>query len=259
MAIETLYSKEMAEWYDQMYCDEEKTKKQLKFLDKIFRKEKMKSVLDIACGTGRHTIGLKKMGYETMGIDLEPAMLNQAKKLSEAEGLKLEFKLQDMRKIKLNKKFDAAIIFYTAFAYLNSNEDVIKTLKSIHKHLKKNGVLIIDTMFGWPMLVKGTFDPKFTEKMKKGDRSYEFRDENSLDPINNYLYTKQTHVRKIEGGNLKILKDKKPTKLRLYFPNELTLFFKLTGFQEVDFFGDVEGHKLSEKHCDRLIVIAKKI
>ncbi len=258
MPIETLYSTDMAEWYNLMYCDEEKTQKQLKFLHKIFKKNKVRSVLDIACGTGRHTIGLKKLDYDTMGIDLEPAMLAQAKKNAQSEGLEINFKRQDMRSIKLDKKFDAAIIFYTAFAYLDSNDDVIKALQSIHKHLKKGGILIIDTMFGWPMLVEGTFDRRFSEKMEKGSRSYEFIDENSLDVIDNYLYTTQTHIRKVGTKALPILKDKKATKLRLYFPNELDLFFRLTGFRTMDFFGDIEGHKLSEKFHERLIVVARK-
>jgi len=259
MPIETLYSNEMAEWYDLMYCDEEKTKKQLKFLHKIFKKNKVKSVLDIACGTGRHTVGLKKLGYDTMGVDLEPAMLSQAKKNAKAEGLDINFKHQDMRSIKLDKKFDAAIIFYTAFAYLDSNEDVIKALKSIHKHLKMGGLLIIDTMFGWPMLAEGAFENRYSEKMEKGGRSYEFIDENTLDILSNYLYTTQTHIRKVGTKALPILKDKKPTKLRLYFSNELDLFFRLTEFKTVEFFGDVEGHRLSEKYHERLIVVAKKL
>ena len=69
MAIETLYSKEMAEWYDEMYCDEETTQKQIKFLNKIFKKHNIKSVLDIACGTGRHALELKKLGYDVAGLD----------------------------------------------------------------------------------------------------------------------------------------------------------------------------------------------
>lgn len=259
MAIETLYSKEMAEWYGEMYCDEETTQKQIKFLHKIFKKHNVKSVLDIACGTGRHAIGLKKLGYDVTGIDLESAMIKRAKDRAKSENLKIDFKIQDMRNIKLNKKFDAAIVFYTAFAYMDSNDNVLEALKSINRHLKKNGVLVIDTMFGWPKLVNGTFKTNIVDKMKRGNKSYELKDENSLNVINNYMYSKQTHVRKIGSKKLKTLKDKRPTKLRLYFPNELDLFFRLSGFKTVDFFGDFDGHKLSEKHNKRLVSIAKKI
>lgn len=259
MSIEKLYSEEMAEWYDEMYCDKKTTQKQTKFLDKIFKKSGVKSVLDVACGTGRHTIELKKMGYETTGMDLEQGMIKYAKKLSAKEGLEINFKVQDMRKFALKKKFDAVIIFYTAFAYLDSNEDVINALKSVNKHLKKNGILIIETMFGWPKIIKGKFKTKISDKIIKGNKTYEVKDENSLDSINNYMYCTQTHVRKIGSKKLKVLKDDKPTKLRLYFPNELDLFYRMTGFQAIDFFGDTNAHKLSRKYSERLIAVAKKV
>ena len=259
MAIETLYSKEMAEWYDEMYCDEETTQKQIKFLNKIFKKHNIKSVLDIACGTGRHALELKKLGYDVAGLDLEPGMIAYAKKLAKSENLKIDFRVQDMRNIKLNKKFDAAIIFFTAFAYMDSNDDVINALKSVNKHLKKNGILIIETFFGWPKVVSGKFKTNVVDKMKKDNMTYEVTDENSLDTTNNYVYAKRTHIRKIGSKKLKTLKDKRPTKLRLYFPNELDLFFRLSGFKTIDFFGDVDGHKLSENHNNRLVSIAKKV
>lgn len=259
MAMESLYSKEMAEWYDVMYCDEEATMKEIKFLDDIFKKHNVISVLDIACGTGRHALELKRVGYDVVGIDLEPGMIAYARERAESENLEIAFSVQDMRNIKLKAKFDAAIIYFTAFAYLDSNDDVIKSLESINKHLNKNGILIIDTFFAWPKAVSGGFKTKIVDEMKKGNNTYEVTDENYLDPINNYMYTKQTHVRKIGSKKLKVLKDERPTKLRLYFPNELDLLFRLSGFKTVDFYGDAKGHKLSEKFNKRLIAIAKKV
>ena len=83
-------------------------------------------------------------------------------------------------------------------------------------------------------------------------------DEHSLDPVGNYLYTKQTHRRWVGKKQLKILKDKKPVTLRLYMPNELDLLFRHTGFETIGFYGDFDGHRLSQKHHERLIAVAQK-
>jgi len=57
---------------------------------------------------------------------------------------KAKFVQGDMRNIKLKDKFDAILITGRSFTYLTTNDDVMKTLKSIHKRLKKNGFLIFD-------------------------------------------------------------------------------------------------------------------
>lgn len=256
MAIETLYSREMAEWYDLLYCDKQETELHIQFLTKLFKKHRVRSVLDIACGTGRHAIGLKKRGYEVVGVDLGPAMIEYAAKRAGESGLDIPFYVQDMRDIRLKKKFDAAIIMYTSFAYLASNDDVLKALKSIRGRIRKGGLLVIDTFFVWPKLAEKRLKSKLVTKVGKGDMEYEIIDENRLDPTYNYLYTKATHKRKVGGKNLKVVRDEKPTKLRTFIPNEMDLLFRLSGFKTSAFYGDFKGNELSSKHNRRLIAVA---
>ena len=53
-------------------------------------------------------------------------------------------------------------------------------------------------------------------------------DSNTLNIISNYLNVTATFKRKIGNKDLPIIKDKKPVKLRLYLPNELDLFYKIS-------------------------------
>ena len=259
MSKALLYSTELAEWYDTMYCNEAATAKQIHFLDKIFRRHKATAILDIACGTGRHAIGLKRKGYEVEGIDVSSDMIKYAQRKTKDQELSIDFTIGDMRYFRLKRKFDAAIIFFTSFAYLDTNDDVIGALENINRHLKANGILIIETFFGWPRIVADEFKPQNVRKIHKENRLYEIHDENFLDPVNNYLYTKQTHIRKVGSRNFKTITDRRPSKLRLYFPNELDLLFRISGFKTLNFFGDINGHKLSGEHNARLIAIAQKI
>ena len=59
-------------------------------------------ILDLACGKGRHSINLNKMGYDVTGIDLS---VKNIKNASKYESEKLKFKIHDMRK-PLGQKFD---------------------------------------------------------------------------------------------------------------------------------------------------------
>ena len=259
MPIEHLYSKDMAEWYDKFLCKEPETTAQLRFLKRLFKKHRVKSVLDVACGTGRHAIELRKAGFQVMGVDLEPGMIAYAKRRSKAVGADVEYKVQDMRKLNVKKKFDAVIILYTAFSYLTSNDDVLKALNGINKHLKKNGILIVDVGFGWPRLVQGRFKRKIVWKSKIGNWTYELTDKNRMDMTGNYMFVKSIHKRKIGTKRLRTLVDRKPINLRMFWPNELDLFYRMTRFRPLEFYGDFRGHKLSDKHHRRLISVARKL
>src|SRR3989344_3411857 len=102
---ESLYKKEMIGWYDKLYCKSEKTKEQIKFLTRIFKKNKCKKILDVSCGTGRHSIELAKKGFSVTGLDIEKGMIKYAKeKSSSAKNVK--FIIGDMRNFNLRKEFD---------------------------------------------------------------------------------------------------------------------------------------------------------
>lgn len=86
-----------------------------KFLHGTFKKRKVKTVLDLSCGTGAQAIGLAKYGYKVTGSDLSAGMLAKARK--KARGLGIKFRQADMTKPQ-SGKFDAAISMFNAVAHL---------------------------------------------------------------------------------------------------------------------------------------------
>lgn len=99
--------------------------------------------VDIGCGNGYFTRSLKKAGYDVVGVDLSPQMLNRAKEVSLQEGVSVEFFLADIAKLKLNRKVDFAIAVNDCINYVPKNK-----LKCAFNHvklaLKKGGVFIFD-------------------------------------------------------------------------------------------------------------------
>ncbi len=261
MKQDALYSEKMAWWYDKLYVPEKVTKKQIEFLDTIFKKHKVKKILDIACGTGRHAIPLRKLGYKVVGIDLSKNMLKLAKEKTRNDKVKIPLYLMDMRNIKLKEKFDAAIIMFSSFMYNTTNEDVIKTMNSVNKILKKKGIIIIDTMFTWNYVVNKKFKYKeFREIMKAKNLKMLIENKNKLDPLN---------LKMIGNSTYKRFKNKKPLKkiiefkrtLRFFTPNEFDLLFRLTGFKTLSFYGrfDINSKLSKKKFNNRLIAIGMKI
>ena len=99
--------------------------------------------LDIGCGNGYFTRALTKAGYSVTGVDISPQMLDTAQKLALKEGVRAEFLLGDITKLKVNAKKDFCIAINDCINYVPKNK-----LKCAFSHvygcLKKGGIFIFD-------------------------------------------------------------------------------------------------------------------
>ncbi len=102
-------------------------------------------VLDLCCGTGRHSIELARRGYSVTGVDRTHAYLERARTQAIAEGLKIEFVNCDVRSLNLSMSFDAAINMFTSFGYFDSEDDDLKVLRNVYAALRKSGCILIET------------------------------------------------------------------------------------------------------------------
>ena len=98
------------------------------------------TILDLACGKGRHSIYLNKLGYQVTGVDLSENSIAVA---NESSNESLRFKTHDMRE-PMNKTYDAVFNLFTSFGYFDTYEDNIKTLKAIKDSINEYGFGVID-------------------------------------------------------------------------------------------------------------------
>ena len=107
--------------------------------------KEISSHLDFASGTGRIAKLLEEKNKELYLIDSSKKMLEYAKKLLNSD--KCTFIEEDFTKIDLNKKFD----LITAFRFFPNAEIFLreKAMKFISKHLKDNGILVINNHYNF--------------------------------------------------------------------------------------------------------------
>ena len=118
-------------------------KRDVIFLNKLFEKYNVTTVLDLGCGSGEHDRLLAAKGYYVDGLDISENMIKIA--IKKSKNIKnITYTISDMRNFNLNKKYDAIICMLANFQYLISKKDVNSFLDSIFKHLKKKGILILD-------------------------------------------------------------------------------------------------------------------
>lgn len=104
------------------------------------------SVLDLCCGHGRHAIPLAQGGYQVTGQDLSEVFLREAEKEAQAQGVHVRWIHGDMRNIPFEHEFDAVINIFTAFGYLEDQDEDQKVLQQVCKALKPGGLFLLETL-----------------------------------------------------------------------------------------------------------------
>lgn len=104
----------------------------------------VKSIVDVACGTGSFAIPMAKAGYEVQGIDLSEDMLLVAQEKARENQVSVQFYQQDMRTIDGFYPTDMITIFCDSLNYLESDLDVQETFAAVYRNLKDDGLFLFD-------------------------------------------------------------------------------------------------------------------
>ncbi len=154
------------------------------------------SILDVGCGTGRHTVGLAKKGYRMTGVDLSSGMLAKANQAANDAGVEVVLVQADATRMSFESRFDAAICLCEgSFGLIGQDDDPLQhdleILKRIHAALKPGAKLILNALNGAEKfrrltnddVASGRFDPftmiewyKMEIDTPEGKKSIEIRE-----------------------------------------------------------------------------------
>ncbi len=138
-----------------------------RFLWKVLKLKKGSRVLDVPCGTGRHALRLARRGAFVLGVDASKEYLAKARRDGK-RAPNARFTRGDMRRIRLEGEFDAAVNLWTSFGYFADPEDDARTLRGIARALKPGGLFLIDMI---DFDASGKSD-RTKNWMKRADGSY---------------------------------------------------------------------------------------
>ncbi len=218
-----LYS-QLARIYHEMYQVIFDYRKQFRFFHKLLKKYNCKKILEIGCGTGNLASFFLKAHYDYTGLDLHKEMIDIANEVAP----KAKFEQGDMRNFELKQKFDAIIITGRSFTYMSTNQDIMKALETIHKHLKTDGILFFDN-FNAEKMITNKKTKHFTQTVNIGDTKYKRVSRKTW--CLNEGWTEKWNAKYIvtKNGKTKTIKDS--SIVRSFTKEELELFLKLNKFK----------------------------
>lgn len=251
----------MKQWYEKLFenygNNYEKevyttgTMAEVDFIEKEINHDKSLAILDIGCGTGRHSIELAGRGYKVTGLDLSLSMLNKAKEKAQNAGFQVNFIQKDARDFDFHETFDLAIMLCEgAFPLMETDEMNYKILQNAFKSLKNPGKYIFTTLNGLFPLVHSTKDFINDNSKTEVARSSNF----DLMTFRDYSVFEHEN----DDGNKITLECNE----RYYMPSEITWLLKTAGFNKSDIYGCKPGaYSRNDKltHDDfEMLVIAEK-
>ena len=185
-------------------------------------------ILDVGCGTGRHSIELSKRGYQVTGIDLSESQLKRARQKAEAHHLNIDFLRHDARDLPFNHEFDVAIMLCEGgFPLMETDEMNYEILKQVTQSLRTKAKFIFTTLNGLFPLYHSV--EKFCAATSdEGNATYRsntfdlmtFRDHNITEVVDDL-------------GNKKTLEANE----RYYVPSEITWLLKSLKYDNIEIFG----------------------
>jgi 2-polyprenyl-3-methyl-5-hydroxy-6-metoxy-1,4-benzoquinol methylase len=223
------------------------------FIEKETGYNKATRILDIGCGTGRHSIELTKRGYTVVGIDLSESLLKRAKEKASEQKLQINFQKHDARNLPFLNEFDLVIMLCEgSFPLMETDEMNFQILQNATNALKPKGKLIFTTLNGLFPLFHSVKE-FFKSQTKEGNVT---NDNNSFD-LMTFREHSTTYVED-DNGNKKELQCNE----RYYVPSEITWLLKILNFKTVNIYGAKLGvfsrdDKLSTEDIEMLVIAEK--
>ena len=143
-----------AEHYDLIYADKPYPAEARFVHDELLAEGAApERLLDVACGTGRHALELEALGWEVVGVDINPELVERARASAAERGSAARFEVGDMRALDVaDGPFAAVTCLFDSIGYALTNEGVVAALSSIRAQLAEGAGAAIEFLHAAAML-----------------------------------------------------------------------------------------------------------
>ena len=234
----------LAAWFEYLNddCDYENWSQYL--IEKL-KKFPLKNGVDIGCGGGWFTRRFSKEGYVMTGVDVSREMLDKAQETAMKEGVRAEYIIGDISRLKLPRRFSFAVAVNDLVNYLPKDK-LVPAFKNVCGALLKGGVFLFDVSS------KRKFEEKIANTVSVDDReeitylSFNHEEEDGV-TMDVTLFVKDA-----QGGYTRL--DERHRQYA-YTEEEICAALEKGGFTLLQ----VEGHLGEHKdESDRLCFVARK-
>ncbi len=200
-------------------------------------------IIDLACGKGRHSVFLNKLGYSVLGLDLSEESIAHNQEFEKSGIPYLKFEVHDMREPIDSSPVVLVVNLFTSFGYFESHEEDDAVFKSVYNVLKPGGIFVLD--FLNEQYVKNTLVPQ--QEIIRGDITFDIRkrienhhvikDINFTDQNEDYHFFEQ---------------------VKLHSQEEIEDFAKTNHFSVKNIFGDYHLNQFDRETSPRCIMVLVK-
>ncbi len=202
------------------------------FIEKEIKYNKDLRIIDIGCGTGRHSIELSKRGYTITGIDLSESLIEKAREKAKQNHVETAFFNYDARDLPFGNQFDVAIMLCEGgFPLMETDEMNFEILQNVSKALKPHAKFIFTTLNGLFPLFHSINEYHAKDAKDAKDAGNATYDSKRFD-----LMTFRDHnITRVEDDN-GVVKELECNE-RYYVPSEITWLLKTLKFSKIEIFG----------------------
>ncbi|MFW9943493.1 MAG: class I SAM-dependent methyltransferase [Candidatus Sifarchaeia archaeon] len=245
---------EIALAYDNSIDWDARLKREMPFLLESLQRSGGSHVLDMACGTGRHSVEMAAHGMKVIGFDSSQTMIGFAKNLAQEREVTIDFHVADMMDFRstIDGPFDEVLCLGNSLALLPSVKDLKRVVTSVYSVLQPGGFFIVQVLNFQEILRTGFrfFPIRGGVTSKKEDvifsRFYE-HGESSHSTLVACSFVKQNHewvtsisTQPVLHTNLELMKEA----------------LESTGFSELEFFSDYSKNPFRSESSRNLVVRA---
>lgn len=246
------YYTQLAPLFDAMNSREEYTKSEVDFLISVTNDlvKKPKTFLDIACGTGRHLKDITQRGYETFGVDASAELLSIARKTS-PDTIFFE---SDMRRFNVEKQADCVYSLWDSYVYLSSQQDITAFARQCSAHMKRGGILILDSKNYEKPRAEVKLDQKVNHAKSLEVETVVRRKSYAEDRVYEAIF--MSIIRDTKTGEAHVVVDQ--TLARMYALAELEELLRPQKLRLVECYGNFDKSKYTVSTSDRMIAVFQK-
>ncbi|MEO8393910.1 MAG: class I SAM-dependent methyltransferase [Chloroflexota bacterium] len=213
-------------------------------------------LLDLACGTGRMSIHMARLGYQVTGVDLIPEMIAHARKKTAQQALSIEYVVADARDFHLGKQFPCIFMLMNAFQFLLTRADHEAMLACVREHLAPDGCFIFETRNPSPRNLFEVRHPGGEQFMTPDGGQLITTEQQYYDPITQIQHYTGTLKFLHPDGQQEVKTHR--VALRYVFPQEMESLLFHNGFQIRTVYGDWQQNPLTAASPAMIYVCARR-